>query len=64
MVFWLATTCSVVVGYESFGGRAAYIFRVDVHDQGDIYTALLPTHTGSRCVIRSFQGQIEADRSP
>jgi len=38
MVYWVVTC---------FGGYAASIFRVEVHDYGDASTALLPTHRGS-----------------
>jgi len=32
-----------VVGNQCFGGCAASIFRVEVHDHGDVFIALLPT---------------------
>jgi hypothetical protein len=45
VVFWVVTPCSQVIGKQSFGGRAASIFRVEVSDHEDVFTALLPTTT-------------------
>jgi hypothetical protein len=44
--FWVVSPCSKVAGNQSFGGRAASIFRVEVHDHGDVSTALLPAKKG------------------
>jgi hypothetical protein len=35
-VFWVVAPCSLVVGNQRFGGRAASIFRVEFHDQGEV----------------------------
>jgi len=46
----------VWVWNQSFGDRTAAIFRVELRDQGDEYTALLPTQKSSSSVIRGFNG--------
>jgi hypothetical protein len=46
VIFWVVASYSLVVGNRRFGGRAASIFRVEVLDQVDASTALLPTQRG------------------
>jgi hypothetical protein len=36
--FWAVAPCSLVVENQSFGRRAATIFRAKIHNQGDVYT--------------------------
>jgi len=49
VVFWVVSPCNVVVGNQRFEGRAASIFRVVIHDHGDVSIAFLPTQKGSWC---------------
>jgi hypothetical protein len=52
VAFCFIEPCSLVVVKQSFGERAASIFRVEIRDEADISTALLPSLRGSLCLIR------------
>jgi len=43
VVFWVVAPYSLAVGNQRFGICIAYIFMVEVRDQRDVSTALLPT---------------------
>jgi len=57
MVLWVVAPCILVVGNQCLGGCAASIFRDKVCDQGDVYTALLPTQRCSWCTIQGIHGR-------
>jgi len=47
VVFWVAAPSNMLDGSQCFGSRAASIFTVEIHGQGDVSTAFLPPHRGS-----------------
>jgi hypothetical protein len=61
VVFLVVVPLNLVVGNQRFGGRPASFFRVQVREQEEVSTALLPIHSGYRRVMRGFRvGEAQA----